>query len=127
MKQSITSIRAPAPIGTYSQAIKAGSFVFLSGQIALEPGKPDIISGDFKVRVRQIFKNIQALAIEAGGNLAQIVKLTVYLTDMQQFVAVNEVMAEFFVAPYPARTMVTVAALPKGTDVEIDATMIVGE
>ncbi len=125
MKQTITSTKAPAPIGTYSQAIKAGQFVFLSGQIALAPGNPEIIKGDFKDRARQIFNNIQALAVEASGNLTQVVKLVVYLTEMSNFVMVNEVMSEFFVSPYPARTMVTVAALPKGTDIEVEATIFI--
>ncbi len=127
MKQVITSNRAPAPIGPYSQAIKAGQFVFLSGQIALAPGQSDIVKGDLKTRVRQIFDNIQALAQAAGGSMAQIVKLTIYLTDMARFPEVNEVMLEYFAPPFPARTTIAVAALPKGTDVEVDATLIVSE
>lgn len=125
MKQIITSNRAPAPIGPYSQAIKAGQFVFLSGQIALAPGQSDIVKGDLKTRVRQIFDNIQALAQAAGGSMAQVVKLTIYLTDMGRFPEVNEVMLEFFAPPFPARTTIAVAALPKATDVEVDATLIV--
>jgi reactive intermediate/imine deaminase len=127
MKQMVNTPHAPAAIGVYSQAIKSGSFVYLSGQIPLVPGTLEIVPGDFKARTRRVFENIKAIIDEAGGTLAQIVKLTVYLTSMDNFAQVNEVMLEYFTEPYPARAVVAVAALPKGVDIEIDAIMILSE
>ncbi|MBS0350301.1 MAG: RidA family protein [Proteobacteria bacterium] len=124
MKQIINTPYAPSAIGAYSQAIKSGSLIFLSGQIPLVPGTMEVIQGDFKARVRRVFENIKAIAQEAGGNLSQIVKLTIYLTDMNNFGEVNEVMREYFNEPYPARAVVAVSALPKGVDVEIDSIII---
>ena len=127
MKQMIMTPHAPAAIGTYSQAIKSGSLVYLSGQIPLVPATMEIVQGDFKARVRRVFENVKAIAETAGGNMSQIVKLTIYLTSMSNFSIINEVMQEYFVEPYPARAVVAVAALPKDVDVEVDAIMILGE
>lgn len=127
MKQMIMTPHAPAAIGTYSQAIKLGSLVYLSGQIPLVPATMEIVQGDFKARVRRVFENVKAIAETAGGNMSQIVKLTIYLTSMSNFSIINEVMQEYFVEPYPARAVVAVTALPKDVDVEVDAIMILGE
>ena len=120
-KKAIHSDQAPAAIGTYSQAIQSGSLVFLSGQIPLVPDSMEIVDGDFEARTRQVFSNLRAVAQAAGGDLDQIVKLTIYLTDLQNFATVNSVMAEFFAEPYPARAALGVASLPKGADVEAEA------
>ena len=120
-KEAISSDRAPAAIGTYSQAVKAGSLVFLSGQIPLVPETMEVVDGDFEARARQVFENLEAVAKAAGGNLDDIVKITVFLTDLDNFATVNSVMESFFDAPYPARAAVGVASLPKGVDVEADA------
>lgn len=120
-KQAIHSDDAPAAIGTYSQAVRAGQLVFLSGQIPLRPDDMSIVEGDFEERARQVFSNLKAVAKAAGGDLNDIVKLTVFLTDLENFATVNAVMAEFFDEPYPARAAVGVASLPKGVDVEADA------
>lgn len=120
-KQAIHSDQAPAAIGTYSQAIRVGELVFLSGQIPLDPATMEMVSGDFEARARRVFDNLRAVARAAGGDLDQIVKLTVFLTDLGNFATVNRVMQDYFTAPYPARAAVGVAALPKGADVEADA------
>lgn len=120
-KKAIHSEQAPAAIGTYSQAIDASGLVFLSGQIPLDPATMDLVDGDFEARARQVFDNLQAVASAAGGSLDQVVKLTIYLTDLQNFATVNSVMEDYFQQPYPARAAVGVAALPKGADVEADA------
>lgn len=119
----IHSDDAPAAIGTYSQAVQTGNLVFLSGQIPLDPATMQIVAGDFAARTRQVFANLQAVAQAAGGELSQIVKLTIYLTDLGNFDTVNSVMAEFFHEPYPARAALGVAALPKGADVEAEAVL----
>lgn len=120
-KQAIHSDSAPAAIGTYSQAIRTGKLVFLSGQIPLEAATMEVVGGDFEARARQVFDNLQAVAEAAGGDLNQVVKLTIYLTDLANFATVNSVMEDYFEPPYPARAAVGVAALPKGVDVEADA------
>jgi reactive intermediate/imine deaminase len=120
-KSAIHSDKAPAAIGTYSQAIKAGNLVFLSGQIPLDPASMDVVDGDFEARARQVFDNLRAVAEAAGGDLNQIVKLTIFLTDLGNFAAVNSVMEDYFEQPFPARAAVGVASLPKGVDVEADA------
>jgi reactive intermediate/imine deaminase len=120
-KQAIHSDNAPAAIGTYSQAIRSGDLLFMSGQIPLDPATMEVIDGDFEARARQVFKNLQAVAEAAGGNLNDIVKLTIFLTDLGNFATVNGVMEEFFTQPFPARAAVGVASLPKGVDVEADA------
>lgn len=120
-KTAIHTDEAPAAIGSYSQAIRNGNLVFLSGQIPLDPATMEIVDGDFEARARRVFDNLRAVAEAAGGNLDQVVKLTVYLTDLENFAAVNKVMAEYFDEPYPARAALGVAALPKGADVEAEA------
>ena len=124
-KQTIHSDRAPAAVGTYSQAVKVGNLVFLSGQIPLVPETMEIVDGDFTSRARQVFDNLKAVAEEAGGTLNDAVKLTIFLTDLDNFAAVNKVMAEYCDEPYPARAAVQVAALPKGVDVEADAILAI--
>jgi reactive intermediate/imine deaminase len=120
-KQAIHSDNAPAAIGAYSQAIKTGNLVFLSGQIALDPATMEIVDGNFEARARQVFENLKAVAEAAGGDLNHIVKLTVFLTDLGNFGAVNSIMEDYFDTPFPARAAVGVASLPKGADVEADA------
>jgi len=120
-KQAIHSDGAPAAIGTYSQAVRMGDLVFLSGQIPLDPATMEFVDGDFEARTRQVFDNLKAVAEAAGGDLNQIVKLTIFLTDLGNFAVVNSVMEDYFEQPYPARAAVGVASLPKGADVEADA------
>ena len=120
-KEAIHSDNAPAAIGTYSQAVRAGNFVFLSGQIPLDPATMEFVEGDFEARARQVFENLKAVAEAAGGSLNQVVKLTVFLTDLGNFATVNSVMEDYFDPPFPARAAVGVASLPKGADVEADA------
>lgn len=115
---------APQAIGTYSQAIKAGNTVYLSGQIPLDPQTGELVTGDIEAQVRQVFENLRAVARAAGGDLASAVKLNVYLTDMGNFQTVNKVMAEYFAQPYPARAAIGVAALPRGTAVEVDGILV---
>ncbi len=126
MKHAISTHQAPAAIGTYSQAIKAGNTVYISGQIPLLPDTMELIEGDFKERTRQVFRNLSAIIKEAGGDFSHVVKLAVYLTDMDHFAEVNEVMAEFCEQPYPARAAVAVKTLPKNVDIEIDAILYLG-
>ncbi len=120
-KKAIHSDNAPAAIGPYSQAIASGNLVFLSGQIPLDPETMELVDGDFSARVHRVFQNLDAVAQAAGGSLDDIVKLTIYLTDLGNFGTVNEIMAEYFATPYPARAAIGAAALPKGCDVEADA------
>ena len=120
-KQPIHTDNAPAAIGTYSQAIQTGGLVFISGQIPLVPDTMEVVEGDFETRARQVFSNLEAVAKAAGGSLNDAVKLTIFLTDLDNFAAVNAVMEEFFERPFPARAAVGVASLPKGVDVEADA------
>ena len=117
----ITTPHAPQAIGTYSQAMRAGNAVYLSGQIPLDPATGEIVAGDMEVQVRRVFENLKALAAAAGSDLDHAVRVTVYLTDLQHFALVNRVMAEYFSQPYPARAAIGVAVLPKGAAVEIDA------
>jgi reactive intermediate/imine deaminase len=124
-RKAIHSNNAPAAIGTYSQAIQAGNMVFLSGQIPLVPATMEVVDGDFEARARQVFENLQAITEAAGGSLNDIVKLTIFLTDLGNFATVNAVMESFFEQPFPARAAVEVAALPKGVDVEADAILVV--
>ena len=124
-KKPIHSDNAPAAIGTYSQAIQAGNLVFLSGQIPLVPATMEIVDGDFEARARQVFENLRAVAEAAGGSLDDVVKLTVFLTDLGNFATVNSVMEDFFEQPFPARAAVGVASLPKGVDVEADAILAI--
>ncbi|MGB5245551.1 MAG: RidA family protein [Woeseia sp.] len=122
-RKAIHSDDAPAAIGSYSQAIAVGNLVFMSGQIPLDPKTMEMVAGDFDARTRQVFDNLRAVAKAAGGSLDDIVKLTIYLTDLGNFAAVNAVMADYFDKPYPARAAVGAAALPKGADVEAEAIM----
>jgi len=124
-KTIIQTDQAPQVIGTYSQAVKVNDTVYLSGQIPLIPDTMEIIEGDISLQVKQVFDNLQAVAEAAGGNFFDIVKLTVFLTNLADFPIVNEIMGQYFSAPYPARAVVEVAALPKGAAVEIDAIMVI--
>lgn len=124
MKQVINTLEAPQAIGAYSQAIKVGSVVYMSGQIPLHPESMEIVSRDIQAQARQVFANLQAVATAAGGSLEQIVRLTIYLTNMEDFAVVNQVMVEYCVEPYPARVTIAVSALPKGASVEVDAIMV---
>ncbi len=124
-KKPIHSDNAPAAIGTYSQAIQSGNLVFLSGQIPLLPATMEIVDGDFETRATQVFENLKTVAEAAGGSLNDAVKITVFLTNLDDFATVNAVMERFFEQPYPARAAVGVASLPKGVDVEADAVLII--
>ncbi|MEH6640155.1 RidA family protein [Vreelandella glaciei] len=126
-KAVINTNKAPAAIGPYSQAIKAGNTVYLSGQIPLDPTTMTIVSEDFEAQARQVFTNLQAVCEEAAGSLSDIVKLNLYLVDLDNFAIVNQVMEEFFSAPFPARAAVGVKALPKGSQVEAEAVMVIGD
>lgn len=123
-KKFIATPAAPAAIGTYSQAVKVDNTVYLSGQIPLDPSTMCLIDGDMSAQIHQVFKNLAAVCEAAGGRLQDIVKLNIFLTDLSHFALVNEVMAEHFDAPYPARAAIGVAELPKGADVEMDAVMV---
>ena len=123
-REIISTPHAPAAIGTYSQAVKVGNTVYLSGQIPLVPATMDIVEGDFAARVHQCFKNLQAVCEAAGGSFNDVVKVNVSLTDLSNFSIVNEVMAQYFAQPYPARAAVGVAQLPKDAGVEIEAIMV---
>lgn len=126
-KTIITTDKAPNAIGTYSQAIKVGNTVYLSGQIPLLPETMELVKGDMDIHIRRVFDNLKAVCNEAGGSLTDIVKLNIFLTDLGNFNLVNNVMADCFKEPYPARAVVGVASLPKGVDVEIDAVMVLAE
>lgn len=126
-KAVINTSKAPAAIGPYSQAIKAGNTVYLSGQIPLDPTTMAIVSENFEAQARQVFTNLQAVCEEAAGSLSDIVKLNLYLVDLDNFAIVNQVMEEFFTAPFPARAAVGVKALPKGSQVEAEAVMVIGD
>lgn len=122
-RSTIQTDQAPAAIGTYSQAIKVGGTVYLSGQIPLDPDTMELVEGDINVHIRRVLDNLGAVCEAAGGSLQNIVKLNIYLTDLGHFASVNEVMAEYFEQPYPARAAVGVAALPKGSIIEMDGVM----
>jgi reactive intermediate/imine deaminase len=115
---------APAAIGPYSQAIKVNNIVYLSGQIPFDPATMELVTGDISAETERVFENLRAVAIAAGGDLSNFVKVNIYLTDLADFAAVNAVMARYFSEPYPARACVQVAALPRGAAVEIEATMV---
>ena len=121
--EQVHSNTAPAAIGPYSQAIKAGPLVFMSGQIPLDPQSMEIISDDVVEQTHQVFKNLIAVAEAAGGSLSNAAKLTIYVTDLGDFAVINQIMAEYFSKPYPARATIQVSALPKGSRVEIDAVL----
>ena len=123
MKNTIHSDQAPAAIGTYSQAVRHGDLVFLSGQIPLVPTTMTVVEGGIEAQIHQVFKNLRAVCEAAGGNLDDLLKVNVFLTDMGDFPQVNEVMGSYFTEPYPARAAVAVAALPRDVAVEIEAVM----
>lgn len=122
-KEEIKTPDAPKAIGPYSQAIKSGSFVFLSGQIPLGPATMEIVEGDIVAQTHQVFKNLEALAKASGGTLNDIIKLTIFLTNLSDFTVINEIMAKYFQEPYPARATIEVSALPKAVSIEIEAVM----
>jgi|SRR5687768_16237898 reactive intermediate/imine deaminase len=123
-RQIIQTDKAPAAIGPYSQAVRAGDTVYLSGQIPLDPSTGLLVEGDIAAQARRSFENLKAVCEAAGGSLGDIVRLGLYLTDLDNFAAVNAVMGEFFKAPYPARSTVEVAGLPRGAGFEVDAVMV---
>lgn len=125
-REIIHTANAPEAIGTYSQAVKVGDVVYLSGQIPLVPETMTVIEGDFATQTRQVFDNLAAVANAAGGSLQDVVKLNIFLTDLSYFGTVNEIMAEYFQQPYPARAAIGVASLPKAVPVEMDAIMHLG-
>ena len=125
-REIISTVQAPAAIGTYSQAVKVGATVYLSGQIALDPVTMTLVDG-IEAQIRRVFANLDAVARAAGGSLNEVVKLTVFLTDLSHFALVNQLMAEYFQPPYPARAAVGVAALPRGAQVEVDAIMVLAD
>ncbi len=120
----IETAQAPAAIGTYSQAVKQGNTVYLSGQIPLHPATMEVVEGGFEAQARRVFENLKAVAQAAGGGMQHFVKINIYLTDLSHFAIVNQVMAEYFTAPYPARAAVEVSALPRASLIEIEGVMI---
>lgn len=122
-REIISTPKAPAAIGTYSQAVKVGKTVYLSGQIPLVPETMTIVEGDIEARIHQVFRNLSAVCEAAGGSLQDVVKLNIFLTDLSNFAAVNKIMAEYFQQPYPARAAVGVAQLPRDAQVEMDGVM----
>ncbi len=125
-RKIIHTDRAPKAIGTYSQAVRAGDTVYLSGQIPLDPTTMELVTGDIEKEIRRVFENLKAVAEAAGGSLAQAVKVNVFLTDLANFAKVNEVMAAYISEPYPARAAVGVSQLPRGARVEIEAVLHLG-
>ncbi len=125
-REIIHTDRAPQAIGTYSQAVKVGSTVYLSGQIPLVPESMEMVQGDMEAQIRRVFDNLSAVAEAAGGSLADVAKLNIFLTDLGHFPLVNEVMASYFQQPYPARAAIGVASLPKGAAVEMDGVLELG-
>ena len=125
-RQSIHTDRAPQAIGTYSQAVRAGDTVYLSGQVPFDPATMQLVTGDIEVQARRVFENLKAVAEAAGGSLGHAVKLTIFLTDLASFAKVNEVMATYFAKPYPARSTIGVAALPRGAQIEIECVLHLG-
>ena len=123
-KQIIHTDHAPAAIGPYSQAVRAGTTVYFSGQIPLDPATGNLVDGDIAAQARRAFDNLKAVAEAAGGSLDRVVRLGLYLTDLSQFAAVNAVMQEYFAAPYPARSTIEVSGLPKGAAFEVDAVLV---
>jgi reactive intermediate/imine deaminase len=126
-RQIIQTDKAPKAIGTYSQAVKIGDTVYLSGQIPLDPATMTLVEGGMDLQIRRVFDNLKAVAEAAGGGLRDVAKLNVFLTDLAHFPLVNEIMAEYFAEPYPARAAIGVAALPRGAGVEMDAIMVMDD
>jgi reactive intermediate/imine deaminase len=127
IRQAIQTDQAPQAIGTYSQAVRAGKTLYLSGQIPLDPASMELVGGGMDAQIRRVFDNLLAVARAAGGSFQDLVKLNVYLTDLGHFPLVNQVMAEYFDEPYPARAAIGVAALPKGAAVEMDAILVLDD
>lgn len=125
-RQTIQTSKAPQAIGPYSQAVRAGDTVYLSGQIPLDPASMQLVSGDIEAEIRQVFENLKAVAEAAGGSLANAVKVNVFLTDLGHFAKVNEIMATYCTQPFPARAAVGVAQLPRGARVEIECVLYLG-
>ena len=123
-KTIIQTDNAPQAIGTYSQAVKVDNTIYLSGQIPLDPASMEVVPGGIEAEITRVFDNLQAVAEASGGSLADIVKLNIFLTDLGNFPTVNEIMAQYFIEPYPARAAIGVAALPKGVGVEMDAVLV---
>ncbi len=122
-RSMISTEEAPAAIGPYSQAVRYGNLVFLSGQIPLDPRTMDLVTGGFENQVRQVFENLRAVCTAAGADFDQLLKLNIFLTDMEQFPVVNRIMESYFTAPYPARAAIGVASLPRGAEVEMEAVL----
>lgn len=125
-RQALHTDRAPAAIGPYSQAVRHGDTVYLSGQIPLDPASMTLVEGDIAAQAHRVFQNMRAVCEAAGGSLGEVVRIGIYLTDLGDFAAVNEVMAQYFSEPYPARSTIGVAALPKAARVEVDAILVLG-
>ena len=123
-KTIIHTDRAPQAIGTYSQAVKVDNTVYISGQIPLDPASMEVVSGGIEAEITRVFDNLKAVAAASGGSLVDVVKLNIFLTDLGNFPTVNDIMARYFVEPYPARAAIGVAALPKGVGVEMDAVLV---
>jgi reactive intermediate/imine deaminase len=126
MYKAIHTEQAPKAIGPYSQAVRAGDTVYLAGQIPLDPATMQMVEGDFEKEAQRVFENIQAVIAASGGSFSQVVKVTIFLTDFANFAKVNELMAKYFKEPYPARSTVAVAALPRNARVEIECTLYLG-
>lgn len=126
MRTIIQTDAAPQAIGPYSQAVRAGDTVYLSGQIPLDPASGVLVEGDIQAQTRRVFDNLRAVCEAAGGSLGEVVRLGIYLTDLGDFAAVNEIMKDYFKAPYPARSTIQVSALPRGATVEVDAILVLG-
>jgi reactive intermediate/imine deaminase len=124
-KEIISTEMAPSAIGTYSQAVKVGTTVYLSGQIPLDPSTMEVVSGGIEVEIKRVFDNLTAVCEASGGSLQDIVKLNIFLTDLSNFPIVNEVMSSYFQQPYPARAAIGVSELPKGVGVEMDGVMVI--
>lgn len=125
VKTIIQTDDAPQAIGTYSQAVKVDNTVYISGQIPLDPASMEVVSGGIEAEITRVFDNLRAVATASGGSLADVVKLNIFLTDLSNFPTVNEIMAQYFQQPYPARAAIGVAALPKGVGVEMDAVLVI--
>jgi reactive intermediate/imine deaminase len=125
-REPISTPRAPAAIGPYSQAVRAGGTVYLSGQIPLDPATGELVQADITTEARRVFDNLQAVCEAAGGSMDDVARVGIYLTDLSDFAAVNAVMADYFKAPYPARSTIQVSALPRGARVEVDAVLVAG-
>ena len=126
-REIIKADQAPAAIGAYSQAVKVGDTVYLSGQIPLDPASMQLVEGGMEAQIRRVFENLAAVAHASGGSLADTVKLNVFLTDLSYFALLNQIMAEYFREPYPARAAIGVAALPRGAPVEMDAVLVLSD